>query len=351
VLAIVAVSLLTVVLSALFSSPDVKPVTIASWATAAPKDFLTTALSELDGTSGIAGYGPPYTHVKGAGQNILGGVSIERALGVQIPIDPAGAFVLDPLSVPAQSEPQLAAALTGYRSATPAQQQAWAGAYAKALEHATFANGTMVLASGRYGPVSTLMAALLAQARSGGLDGALVSSSRFYQTDYTKPLLFLSDGGYLAALAQQQHLLGSQWGMMNETGNFPGQAWLWLYTFWYQIPPFSTSANADAQVWAIMAVLSLGLIFVPFLPGVRSIPRRLPLYRLIWRDYYRTAERHVQPPSGPPAAFVVSVGRVNDRQLPPWLTSNALVWIELSLFASTWISLGLFGVLPPPGPL
>ena len=33
--------------------------------------------------------------------------------------------------------------------------------------------------------------------------------------------------------------------MMNETGGFPGQVWLWLYTFWYQIKPISTSADAD----------------------------------------------------------------------------------------------------------
>jgi len=87
--------------------------------------------------------------------------------------------------------------------------------------------------------------------------------------------------------------------MMNETGNFPGQAWLWLYTFWYQIPPFSTSANADAQVWAIMAILSLALICIPFLPVIRSIPRYIPLYRLIWRDYYRQAEHQEAPPSMP----------------------------------------------------
>ena len=79
--------------------------------------------------------------------------------------------------------------------------------------------------------------------------------------------------------------------MMNETGNYPGQAWLWLYTFWYQVRPFSTSSNADAQVWAIMAILSIGLVCIPFIPGVRSIPRVVPLYRLIWRDYYRTAEQ------------------------------------------------------------
>ena len=44
--------------------------------------------------------------------------------------------------------------------------------------------------------------------------------------------------------------------MMNETGNFPGQAWLWLYTLWYQVPPMNTSSNGDVEVWAIMMVLT-----------------------------------------------------------------------------------------------
>ncbi len=47
-----------------------------------------------------------------------------------------------------------------------------------------------------------------------------------------KPLLFLSEEA-LPNRAEQLNLLGSQWGMMNETGAYPGQAWLWLYTFWY----------------------------------------------------------------------------------------------------------------------
>ena len=46
--------------------------------------------------------------------------------------------------------------------------------------------------------------------------------------------------------------------MMNETGNYPGQPWMWLYTFWYQVKPFSTSDNADALVWGLMMVLTLG---------------------------------------------------------------------------------------------
>ena len=79
VIALLAVALLTVLFAALFSSPDAKPVTIAGWANAAPHDFVATALTELDGTSGTAGYGPPYTHVKGASQNTSAGVYTEGA--------------------------------------------------------------------------------------------------------------------------------------------------------------------------------------------------------------------------------------------------------------------------------
>jgi hypothetical protein len=53
------------------------------------------------------------------------------------------------------------------------------------------------------------------------------------------------------------------------------------------VPPFSTSENADSLVWGLMMLLTLGLVLVPFIPGVRSIPRWVPVHRLIWRDYYR----------------------------------------------------------------
>jgi hypothetical protein len=79
--------------------------------------------------------------------------------------------------------------------------------------------------------------------------------------------------------------------MMNETGSYPGQVWLWLYTFWYQIAPFNSSPNADIEVMFIMGVLSLAFILIPFLPIVRDIPRWIPLYRVIWRDHYRESAR------------------------------------------------------------
>ena len=47
------------------------------------------------------------------------------------------------------------------------------------------------------------------------------------------------------------------------------------------------SDNADALVWALMMVLSAALVLVPFIPGVRAIPKATRVYRLIWRDHYR----------------------------------------------------------------
>lgn len=290
VIALVVISLLTVVLAALFSSPNEHAITLAAWARADPKDFVTTALSELDGTSGTATYGPPYTNTPGTGQKI-GPINLQKLAGVRIPIDTAEDFVLEPLQSEAPDEPALAEAIAQWTSATPEQQQAWAQAYATALESATVSEGTISVPSGDYGPVPTLMQAELALAVSGGLEGAMLTRHAFYGTDYTKPLLFLADGTYMESRAEKEHLLGSQWGMMNENGGYPGQTWLWLYTLWYQLRPFSTSDNADALVWALMLILTALFALLPFIPGLRSLPKGIRLYKLIWRDYYRTIER------------------------------------------------------------
>ena len=86
----------------------------------------------------------------------------------------------------------------------------------------SFRDAAVVLPPGRYGPVAPMMSGLLDMARTGSLDADLLASPQFYGTDYTKPLLFIADGSFLAAEAATQHLQGDQWGMMNETGNYPG---------------------------------------------------------------------------------------------------------------------------------
>ena len=285
VIAFVIVGLLVAALAIVLSSPDEAPVTIASWSGHAPVDFAQTAITELDGSSATATYGPPYNATPGASQS-LGPLSLERLAGVHIPIDTAQTDVLGPLaSLP--GNPAVHGALRQYDAATAAQRQTWAAAYERAVSHAVFTNGRLQVPAGQYGPVALMMSSLEQMAQSGALDGALLRSKQFYGTDYTKPLLFIADGTYMANLAQRQHLAGDQWGMMNETGSYPGQAWLWLYTLWYQVPPMNTSGNGDVLVWAIMMGLTLLLIFLPFIPGLRSIPRAIPIYRLIWRRHYQ----------------------------------------------------------------
>ena len=285
VIALVVVGALVVGLAAAFSSPDEKSLTLAGWAQQAPNDFVATAAAELAGTSTSAGYGPPYNATADAGQK-LGPLSLQKAAGVRLPVDSANDFVITPLST-LPSTPALASALTQWKGATATQQSTWAGAYADALAKVPDGNPAAV-PSGTYGPVPVLSDSLLRMARSGALQPVIQGEAGFYSTDYTRSTLFLADGGYLDEHARAEHLGGDQWGMMNETGSYPGQSWLWLYTFWYQVEPFKSSPNADALVWGLMALLSLGLLLVPFLPGVRSLPRWIPVHRLIWRDYYRT---------------------------------------------------------------
>ncbi len=279
VIALVVVSVLTVALAAVLSSPDEKAISLRDWATAAPGDVVATATSELAGTSTSAGYGAPY-NTAGPGQD-LGPLHLQRWAGVRIPVDSAQALVIDPLTR-AGGPPALQAALASWTGAPADRQTAWSTAYADALAKAPAGDPTKV-AAGSYGPVPAIAAGELTLARSGGLEGALTSGQTFYASDQTKPLLLLADSTYLADRGQAQHLSGKQWGMMNETGSYPGQAWLWLYTFWYQVSPFSSSGNADALVWGLMVLLTLALVLLPWIPGLRSLPRHLGVHRLIWR--------------------------------------------------------------------
>ncbi|HET8560931.1 MAG TPA: hypothetical protein VFL69_10465 [Marmoricola sp.] len=284
VVALAAVTVLSLLLAGVFSSPDESAITMRSWATNAPTDVVATATAELAGTSASATYGPPYNHAA-TGQTLLG-VPLQKWGGVRLPVDSA-ALVTDPLRAAAGTSGFVGAALKTWAGASAAQRTKWATAYADALAKAPGGRPSAV-APGDYGPVPVMSTAFLSLARAGGLEGALTSSGNFYGGDQTRSLLLLSDGAFLEDQARAQQLGGDQWGMMNETGNYPGQPWMWLYTFWYQVKPFSTSDNADALVWGLMMVLTLALMFLPLIPGLRDIPRWIPVHRLVWRSYYRS---------------------------------------------------------------
>jgi hypothetical protein len=282
VIALAIMTGLSLVLAGVFSSPDDKAITMAGWAKADPSDVVATATGELAGTTTSATYGAPYNHAA-EGQSVFG-LKLQKWGGVGIPVNSAD-LVLQPLR-DVSGAPQLTAALAQWDAMSATQQTAAATAYADALANAPDGDPAKVPA-GSYGPVPALTTSFLRLTESGGLEGSLTSSGTFYGGDQTRSMLLLSDGAYLEDQAVADNLGGDQWGMMNEVGNYPGQPWMWLYTFWYQVKPFSTSENADTQVWLLMMVLTLGLMFVPWIPGVRDIPRLIPIHRLIWRDRRR----------------------------------------------------------------
>ncbi|WP_199245760.1 hypothetical protein [Leifsonia sp. AG29] len=286
----IVVALVSLGLAAVFGSPDEQSVTFRSWSTSDPVDFATTATAELAGTSDTAQYGPPYNSTPDATQT-LGPLDLQSFSGVRLPIDTAQAFVLQPL----KTLPGPSAAVARWQSASEAQRTKWTAAYAKALT--ADKGGGLPRATAAEGPVPALIGGLTAMARSGALDGALSSQSGFYGTNYTPSILFLGDGQYFQTLASDRHLTGDQWGMMNETGNYPGQPWLWLFSLFYQVEPFASAPNADLVVVLIMALLTALLALLPFIPGLRTIPKWIPLHRAIWRDYYA----HRAAPAAPVA--------------------------------------------------
>lgn len=297
-IALAGIGVVTLVAAAVLSSPDEPPVTIASWAQSDPVDFVTTATGELSGTTTSAGYGQPYNSTEDAAQT-WGPVAPQVWFGERIPIDSADAFVIQPLQRAVFNNADLDSALKRWQAASADDQGKWTDAYTKALADAQVTDGKVTVADGDYGPLPVMMANLLGMAQSGALDGLLQISGRFYQTDYTPALLFMGDGGYLDGLADHWSLHGDQWGMMNETGQYPGQTWLWLYTMWYQVFPFTddngvlglNAGNADLGIIIIMTVLTAALALVPFLPVLRDVPRWVPIHRLVWRRYYSAKVR------------------------------------------------------------
>jgi hypothetical protein len=314
-IAAVIVLALTLGLSGLLSSPDIPPVTIATWARLAPADFLATAATELNGTSETATYGPPYNNQSANSQRLL--FSPAAIIGVRQPVNAAQDFVIGPLATLAPSDQAIAAPLAAYKAASAAQQLKWANAYAAAVVKVKFVNGTPVVPGANDGPVPALMAGELTLARSGALDTDLLSQQPFYGTNFTRPLLFIEDGAYFVNKATALGLTGSQWGVMNEPGSYPGQPWLWLYTLWYQVPGWTNSANIDMIAIYMTGLATILLLLVPFIPGLRDIPRLIPVHRLIWRRWddtppgSSTASRDDTPPESGTVNGDVSVTSPN----------------------------------------
>src|SRR5674476_426893 len=129
VIALVVVLVLSGGLAAIFSSPDEEPITMSAWANADPNNLVTTAASELAGTTTSATYGAPY-NTNSEGQK-LGPLSLQKWGGVRVPINSAD-LVLGPLSGNS-ADPAVSSAVAAWKAATPEQQTKWATDYVDAI--------------------------------------------------------------------------------------------------------------------------------------------------------------------------------------------------------------------------
>jgi hypothetical protein len=286
-----------VILSIVFKAPDYPTVNAESVATLQPLAFVQTAagiLAQDPDVSSVADYGPPYDADTGAAQHI-GPIApaawAKDIFGVTVPIDPPRDLIIAPLRRAAVLDPALGLALDRYTAATAQQQAAWLDAYRKALASATVSNGAVTVTPGDYGPVGVMMDGMLRLGRSGLLEGAFAADGNSYYPytfDVTKALLFFSIASpYTDTASHLQQLGNPQWGIVHETGNYPGAWWLDAYQVWYEVPAIADADNADLIVVLIMTALFVVLIALPFIPGLRRIPHGVKVYRLIWRDWYR----------------------------------------------------------------
>ena len=332
-IAVVVVALLVILASSLWGSPNGgltypgapkspagQAFSAKYWDDNAPSDLAQTAVQELAGGTTTAGYGPPFNQTTGASQEFLGikPAEIAKAIfGLTLPINTANDFVLAPVSqLAAPSNPAVAAAIRQYKAAggnlapgasadqiASSQQTTWLNNYAKALSanNAKFTPTSITVAAGNYGPVPVIIAAEMAIADNGSLDGYFQGSQQQLSTNTTMGTMFFSDSTLWGSIAQAQGVAGSQWGVMNELWNFPGQVWLWLYAGMYQIPALaSNNSNLDLDVGLLMIVLGFLLpMFAPWIPVINRIPRWIPLYKIIYRQYYSTSASG-QPPAEVP---------------------------------------------------
>lgn len=324
----IVVAVLVVGLSILFASPDPPALTMQQWAKEAPKDFLATTLSELDGTSSSATYGPPYQSAAAQNGSIqsLGPISPQTWVGETIPVDPLRDFVAAPLAtVPDRVD--VARAIDTWSAASGDQQTAWAKAYTEALDRASASDAGRLVTTDA-GPLPAILTAQYELATAGGLDNALKANEArpaiWYGNDQTFALLYLGDSGegggaadcisagdplpagngcwyYNQSVANTAprfggYLDGGTWGVMNEVGNWPGAWWLAPYSFWYQ---WGYGANGSAgDLYAMIGTVlffALPLLLMPWVPGLRSIPRLSRVYRVMWGDYYRLVEGDRRP--------------------------------------------------------
>lgn len=276
-----------VVLAASVGSPNYRRDTIAGVSTADPGGAVLAFTQELDGTSSSAGNAK------------------EFGLG-----PPAQVFVLDPLraalpllgpvsvpGLPRLKPARVRQAVASFAAASPAQQIAWASNYDKALGKIPMSTAGTGMAGpamgaavspniaklgmlkGDFGPVPRMVETDLRLAQTGFLAQSLEASDPGHAGQRAN--IWLYDHPHMLNTAVAQGLTDDQWGMVKERGFNVGPWYLIVPSVFHVDFPGGTTGSGFV-LWNLLFAAIL-LFFVPLVPGVRSLPRRLKLYRFIYR--------------------------------------------------------------------
>ena len=187
-----------------------------------------------------------------------------------------------------------ASAVARYEAAAPAQRQAWADAYDKALMtitpqaagdmgdmETTASPDALKLGSltGDFGPVPALTQAALRLAQGGYLDMYLMDQMPGHSEHLAT--IWLYDEPQMLNTAISEGLTDDQWGMVKERG-FPVGPWYLILPAIVHVLLPGGEDGLGFTLWN----LGLAVVFlfgVPLLPGLRSLPQRLRLHRLVYR--------------------------------------------------------------------
>lgn len=265
------VIVLVVILGFAVGSPDWPTATIEQVSSMQPGGTIWAVSQELDGTSNS------YTNTKEYGLD-----------------HPAMRLVIDPLRSASWALTTIENnALNQYLAASTKQQQKWAMNYDKAIRQTVDMNGmggnSMGITpvptltkidqlTGDFGPVPQIAQAILKIAKNGYLETYFqgISPGNVYQ--YTN--IWLYDQPYMLNTAIKNGLTDDQWGMIKERGFLVGP--------WYLIVPAIAHVELPGGsnglgfiIWNGLIALFFVVLF-PIVPGLRSIPKYLKLYKLVY---------------------------------------------------------------------
>ena len=225
--------------------------------------------------------------------------------GVRPPIDTANAFVVGPLKTMQSAD----AALADVVGRTPRVAAEVVDGYATAL------------ADDKATALRLPLRATTARARDDrriDLDGAERSArrrcgrrERVLQPELTPAILFLGDGTYFEDLATRAAPHGRPMGDDERNGQLPGPVVALAVLPLLQIEPFASASQRRPRHRPDHGIADPPSAHCsPFIPGLRTLPRWIPIHRLIWRDYYarqtpadrlwglpRPGEAHEETPS------------------------------------------------------